>query len=306
MIKVITFDKPNKKYVGRRHVVEYEFPFHVIDKEFIDTTLERNKTSFNSIVIDASQTLCACWDLAEDDLVKVLYEYGKQHIIQKLKDGTLSNKEELSLHTGNTEIPCIFEPDKIDKPENSKFEIEMPNEHIMSNDTLLQRASKIIDTRDNINTVFRDIYKEKLLTINEERDILQFFRNANSHEEFVYRLCSLSNTVKSMNLKLLKRLTQENSDKTISLLEKFLLSEKIHDDSLIQIFRNINRMRQHFPIHGDKTKGVLDSYRYFGIDYPLKDYKNAWIILMDNYLNALMILFKKIKDLRNNIIASQP
>ena len=110
----------------------------------------------------------------------MLFEYGKRHIIQKLKDDTLSAKEELLLSNSTAEVPCPFDPSRISSPTGTTIEVDLGDVSFMEDQTFLQLASLIIDHRDNINAIFSNIHKEKLILLNEERDLLQLFRDASN------------------------------------------------------------------------------------------------------------------------------
>ncbi|MCL4704011.1 hypothetical protein KJ068_02555 [bacterium] len=295
--KTLTFDKPIPLQTSN-DAVEYMFPFRVVATSLIGTPEERNQTSHHKIRMGVSGTLYSCWQLRNSDLIKVLFEYGKRHVIQKLKDGALSGKEELMLHTENADTPCPFEPSRISEPEDASFVVDIGTKKLMQDQDLLQLASSIIDRRDNINALFHERHEEKLITIVEERDILQFFRDAASQEEFFYRLCALSNAATNLNISVLRKITgiEDTQLKSISLLESYLKQNNIYNETIINTFRNINKMRQSYPVHGDRVEGVLDAHRYFEIEYPVKDFSNAWRSLLLNYLGALQRMFGMMKD----------
>jgi len=114
------------------------------------------------------------------DLEKVLYEYSKRHVIKKLKDGTLGNREELWLSTLGYPNKCPFDPSKIKELGKRIFDVEIPEKVLMKDKSEIQLASSIIDTRDNINAIFSQKYNDKLLLLDQERNLLDFFREANS------------------------------------------------------------------------------------------------------------------------------
>ncbi len=297
MQKTLIFDRPSSLR-SNRDAVEYMFPFRVIATQLIASPEEKSQASNHKIRMGVSGTLYSCWQLKDSDLIKVLFEYGKRHIIQKLKDGALSEKEELMLHTGNADTPCPFDPTRIPEPEGASFQIDIGTKKLMEDSNLLQLASSIIDLRDNINALFHQKNGEKLFTIVEERDLLQFFRDAASQEEFFYRLCALSNAVTNLNVSVLRKITGivDTQKKSISLLEVYLKQNNIDDETIINTFRNINKMRQGYPVHCDQVEGVLDSHRYFRLEYPIKNFSDAWRSLSLNYLDALQRLLGIMND----------
>ena len=298
MNKTILFE-PTRRVVSGRDVTEYVFPFRLVDTELIGSSDEISRSSRHEITVVVSRTLASCWDFTDDQLHRVMFEYGKRHIVQKVRDGTLGESEELVLHTRNVELPCPFDPGRIENPIDAEVQIKSSDKKLMEDSTFLQIASAIIDARDNINAIFNVGNKDKLIVLTEERDLLQFFRDAESREDFFYRLCALTNAATQMNLKCLRRLAQnENRQvKSIQLLEDYLNKSGVLKPQIIDTLRNINKMRQGYPVHGDRAKGVLEAHRYFAIEYPIADYGAAWKKLLNSYLETLQQLLKALKKI---------
>lgn len=298
MNKTIIFEL-TRRVISGRDVTEYIFPFRLVDTEIIGTPDELNLSSQHNITVVVSRTLASCWGFNDDQQHRVMFEYGKRHILQKVREGTLSESEELDLHTGNAELPCPFDPSLIENPMNAKIKVESNNKKFMEDSTFLQIASAIIDARDNINAIFNLKNKDKLIILTEERDLLQFFRDADSKEDFFYRLCALANAATQMNLHCLRRLTQieDSKVKSIQLLEAYFKKNGALNSHVIDTLRNINKMRQGYPVHGDRAKGVLEAHSYFEIEYPIDDYSAAWKKLLNSYLKALQQMLKALKEI---------
>jgi hypothetical protein len=273
------------------------FHFRVIDSSFKGTPEEENKAKDHYINVNITESVACCWNLDKnDDRIKVLFEFGKRHLIEKIKDGTLNEEEEFSVQSQGY---CPFDPAKIKMINNGSFEVEVLGKPLMQEEEEIKFASSIIDVRDNINALFKDKYGEKLLLLEQERNLLELFRSANSQEEFSFRLTALGNLVGSLNVDVLRKITQiSNSNiKTISLLNEFIktITGKEHD--LIKVFRNINQMRQGYPVHGDNVDGIKEAYDFFRLTYPLVDFKEAWKGLLKKYLFALKNLLEIIKSI---------
>ena len=270
-----------------------------MDTDLIGSPDEMSRSSLHEITVVVSRTLASCWDFTDDHQHRVMFEYGKRHIIQKVRDGTLMESEELDLHTRNVELPCPFDPERIENPMNAEVKIETTDKKFMGDSSFLQIASAIIDARDNINAIFNLRNNDKLIVLTEERDLLQFFRDAESSEDFIYRLCALANAATQMNLLCLRRLTEteDKQVKSIQLLETYLNKSGILNSQIIDTLRNINKLRQGYPVHGDRAKGVLEAHGYFEIEYPIEDYRAAWKKLLYSYLKALQQLLKALKEM---------
>ncbi|MCZ6702293.1 MAG: hypothetical protein O6940_04545 [Ignavibacteria bacterium] len=159
----------------------------------------------------------------------------------------------------------------------------------MEDKSLIQIATSIIDYRDFINAIIKERHKEKLIIFSEERDILQLFRNANSTEEFVFRISALKTLVTNLNEPLLRKITGINDGKvkSISLLEIFLKGFKKFEEEPIATLKSINRLRQLYPIHGDNIGGVQEAHRKLNIEYPILNPSEAWKKVLMHYQDSL-------------------
>lgn len=296
-MKKVRFSNP-LLLLTNRDAVEYQFPFTVVDSSLIGAPEEESETKQQIVKVGITRTLVACWGLSQPDLVKVLFEYGKRHIAEKLKDGVLSDKEELWLSTSSHPSKCLFDPSRISDPSQASINVPIPEKVLMQSQREIQLASSIIDARDNINAIFSQRYKERLLLIDQERNLLEFFREANSQEEFFYRVAALANIVGNLNIPILRGITSisDTSVKSISILEAYLKTISDKGESVIKVFRNLNRIRHGYPIHGDQVVGVLEAHQFFKIKYPVGNYKEAWKALLLNYLSALQDLLEIIRN----------
>lgn len=288
---------PNRNIVPGRDAAELIFPFRLIDSALIGSPEEERRSTYHQISVVATGTLVACWNLTDGQRLRVMYEYAKRHVVDKIREGTLSEFEEIDLHTRNVELPCPFDPDRIESPINAIVTVEIAENKFMEDASFLALASSIIDARDNINAIFNQLNNDKLIVVVEERDLLQFFRDATTKEEFSYRLCALANAATNMNIQCLRTLTEtENKEiKSIQLLELYLDKIGLKDKKPIETLRKINKLRQSYPVHGDRSKGVVEAHNYFKIEYPIIDFSESWKNLLEKYLEALHQLLNYLK-----------
>ncbi len=300
-VKSVSFRNPRHVLITSDATL-YEFPFSVVDSSLAGAPEEETETQQHVVNVKISSTLASCWGLSKQDLVKVLFEYGKRHIDDKLKDGTLRDIEELSLNTVSHPTECPFNPSRISDPNQAIIDVEISEKTLVLDQTQSQLASLIIAVRDKINGIFCKKHGGKLTLINQERYLAELFREANSQEEFSYRLSALANLIRDLDNDIL-RSTTGTSDaalKSISLLEAYLeaiIGKTNEATYVIKILRNINKMRQGYPVHGDNVEGVLEAYKFLGIGYPIDNYQKAWKTLLEKYLSALQNLFEIIRSL---------
>src|SRR5690606_7293240 len=103
------------------------------------------------------------------DLAKILLQFGKDKIIEKLKEGTLTDDEELILLTSTHPKESPYDPDKLIDIENAEYEVEVGHKMLSEDIKENKLAASIIETRDRINAIFYSKHQKKLLLLNEER-----------------------------------------------------------------------------------------------------------------------------------------
>ena len=301
--KTIFFEEPPRRVTFGPSGTECVFSFRLVDSILVRSPEESSRSSFHSIKVAVTNTLSGCWGFnTDDELHRVMFEYGKRHVVHKIKDGTLREFEELDLHTANAERPCPFDPKKIENPIGAIVNIEPSSKKIMEDSSTLQLVSAIIDARENINAIFYQTHKEKLILLEEERDLLQFFRDAQSEEEFSFRLSALANAATKLNIPCLRKLTgiTDTKVKSIQLLKAYLNNSNVPTHHVIDTLRNINKLRQSYPVHSDRSKGVLQAFTFFSLEYPIVKYSESWKKLLSKYLEALRNLLELLKKLNIN------
>jgi hypothetical protein len=304
----ILVKRENKNYVqikfesykyldSSRDAIEYLFLYTIGEND-------QNVESKN-IKVSISGTLAMYWGFNiwsgnhnsdYRELVKIFIHLAKNKIEEKYKEGSLLDNEEI-MYLSNHEIqkPVV---NKRSNQIETEFEFEISSftpllaEEIQEN----KLAAAIIETRDIINSLFYNLAKTKILLLDEERNLLDFFKQANSEEEYSHRLASLGQVSRNLNIDILRRLTQQTDTKigSIVLLEMYFTSLGHTSQNITTVLKKIGRIRQGYPIHTDKAN-VIDSYNFFKIAYPVTEYSKTWIKLLEHYLTALQE-FKEILD----------
>ena len=235
-------------------------------------------------------------DITATNLIKLSFPFAVEWISERVKDRTLKEFEEKIISTEDDINPYPFDIEKIEKIEG--YEITFANNNIDIGTRIITNkiADNIIELRDNINAIIYNKHRDNLLVLVQERNILNLFRKIDNREQLSYAISTLGNLVTDLNTKLLKKITQ-NKDKEIKsleLLDLFLGTIEKDQNQIIDILKTINRIRQGFPVHSDKT-GIIDNLKKFDISYPIVDYDRTWQILLENYNLALSELLEKIK-----------
>jgi hypothetical protein len=101
-----------------------------------------------------------------------------------------------------------------------------------------------------------------------------------------------------MNKDILRKLTgiTDTNDGSVNLLKAYLLNKNAPSDLVIKPLQHFGRIRNGYPAHSDYAD-VVESYRYFGISYPVENFSGSWQLLLNRYLKVLqelkLILLKR-------------
>lgn len=308
----------NKKTILRfgppRHLpssidgIEIYFPYEIVSSSKEKFKLLKEEKVGKGIKVSISGSLAITWGFqiwqpSENyfDLMKLLLPYAINEIKHKLEEGTLNDFEEIVLLTSTHPQEREYDINELAEVDGYEEEIlrgETNTKTISEQISINQLAGDIIQYRDLINALVYNKHDEKLLELDQERNLLEFFKTAYSNEDFSHRIASLGGLIGKMNKRLLKALSNEsdNSFGTIALLEKFVINIGGKDSEITIPLRQINRLRQAYPIHTDKAKGVIEAHGYFDLDYPINDYEQAWETVLDRYLKSLKNLFELLKS----------
>lgn len=235
-------------------------------------------------------------DINEEKLIKLTFPFAVEWLTERVKDGTLKEFEEKIISTEDRINPYPFDIQKIERIEGFEVIFSENNEDIGKRIQTNLIADTIIELRDNINALIYSKNKDILLKLGQERNILNLFRIIDNREQFSYAVSTLGNLVNDLNSDLLRKITgnKDKETKSFVLLEEFLNSIDSEPNDTIEIFKTINRIRQGFPIHTDKTE-IIKNLKKFGIEYPILDHNETWLILTERYKYGLSELLTKIK-----------
>lgn len=235
-------------------------------------------------------------NMTTDQLIKLTFPFAVRFITERLKDGTLKEFEEIIISREDNFFPYPYDINKIKKIDDYEIYGSENNIDIGKRIQTNQLADSIIELRDNINALIYHKHKDILLKLGQERNILNFFRTIDNQEQFSYAISTLGNLVNDLNVSLLKKITnhKEKDAKSFELLEIMLSTIDSNPNETIEIFKTINRIRQGFPIHTDKTE-IIKNLNTFKIEYPITNHDEAWKIILEKYKIGLEKLLMKIK-----------
>ena len=303
-MKIITINEP---YILPTIIngIEIMFPYQIFSK---GSNLNKDEVSNYEIKIGITTILLITWgyrywekELKKDEIIKLAFPFAIETIKEKYNDGVLKEFEEIILTTENTkEYP--YDLKRIDKVVGYSFQIDNIQTDIKRFIETNQLADDIITTRDNINALMVFKFNFRLHNLVQERYILDLYRPVEKEEEFTHRISSLGNLIGDLNIDFLRAETGEKDKKkqSLDLLELFFIKKGVNKDTITRIiknFRKLRKVRQSYPIHTDTVDGLIDSLGFFGIVYPITDYKNTWNLMLETYSKCLHTELQTIKNI---------
>jgi hypothetical protein len=297
--KTVRFSNPEWLPVVTGLRKEYAVEYSIVDTRFVGEPDEASLTKTGRIVVGISSTLESKWGLDTETLERVLFEYAKRHIKGKVFDNTLSTYEEIQLTSLNAPDECPFDPTLIEMSFGSEYTFPVSDRSVAERAAPPTLAAQIIDLRDNVNALFGDRFKGRLLGLPQERSLLELFHECDSQEEFTYRLVALCGLAISIDTNYIRKQIEASDDqKSLDVLGEFL-RKYFSDKKANQIMgrlQNFNRLRRMYPVHTDRARGVMEAHKFFDLDYPVRDYQAAWIKLLEAYSHTLELLMKLLKS----------
>jgi hypothetical protein len=255
-------------------------------------------TDSGYITIDVSRTLQSIWGLDQPNLENFLTGFAKQYASSKVEGSSQLGNERIQLTSYNApEVPPV-DPRTLMFTFPTEFQVTIPEPDLEEVSGLIDLASNIIDARDNINAVFGEKYGDRLLSITQERALLELSRPCNTREEFAFRISSLAGLAVAINTSALDQRIQAPPDSgSIDKLRLFLRSEFSGADTaaVAETISKLNQVRRMYPVHTDRAPGVIAALGHFGIEYPVDDFQAAMTRMMEEYLECLINLLAVLK-----------
>lgn len=81
-------------------------------------------TTVHRLIVTIANNRQAAWQLADPELVRVLFEIGRRAVAEKINTGTLALEVRVPVHTDSHPAICPFAPSLIQEPDGAVFEID--------------------------------------------------------------------------------------------------------------------------------------------------------------------------------------
>jgi hypothetical protein len=134
MMFVITFGPPEDVTNPGQDGIQYSFPLTVVDTTLVGAPEEKAQTQARRVIVPISRSRLVTWRLAKEDLIKVLFEYGKRHVVELAKSNALPKEYTIRFPTITTishpNSTCPFDPGVIEKPTGASIHVEQEKPRI--------------------------------------------------------------------------------------------------------------------------------------------------------------------------------
>ena len=182
MKKKISFLKPFPTQSHSLSII-YIYPFTSVNIDLIGSPEERARTQEHQINVKASFTLLMAWGydimqlhLHQSKIEKILFEYAKRHLKKHMITATeLPEIINCELTTQNTEIPCIFDHNRIQSPQECTFELNTDDTSTKiapSHKVLFLSSDPKNTSRLRLDTEQREICEK--IALSKYRDNIEF------------------------------------------------------------------------------------------------------------------------------------
>ena len=104
---------------------EFLFRFSMVDTTHIGSPEESALSTHVPVFVKISRTLQNTWSIESSDLVKVLFEYAKRHLIEEVSIGAPLDEVRVDLNTSTVPIGCPYDPARIALDPGVTFEVDI-------------------------------------------------------------------------------------------------------------------------------------------------------------------------------------
>jgi hypothetical protein len=122
--KLIKFGKPRDVTEPRDDSRSVLFPFYVLPAELVGTPEEFQSVTKHRLIVTIANNRLAAWNLSDDDLSKVLFEFGQREVVVCVRAGRLQNELRVVISAVTHPATCPFDPNRIRQPVGAAFKVD--------------------------------------------------------------------------------------------------------------------------------------------------------------------------------------
>jgi hypothetical protein len=113
-IFTLTFSEPENVTNPGQDGVQYSYPFTMVESSYISTPEQRSQTQKRRFISSITGTRLAGWHLSDSDLPKILFEFGRRHIVSLIESRSLPDDNTIRCpmitNASHPEPECPFDP----------------------------------------------------------------------------------------------------------------------------------------------------------------------------------------------------
>ena len=123
-IQCILFGTPTEVTNPGDDSRSFLFPFTAVDKAVVGAPEEARCTSRHRLVVTITRSRLVAWNLADETLMRVLFEVGRRELAKEVRAGRLAINHTCVITTVTHSCACPFDPARISTPEGYVMEVE--------------------------------------------------------------------------------------------------------------------------------------------------------------------------------------
>lgn len=162
-----------------------------------------------------------------------------------------------------------------------------------------ERASKVTDTIDNCNLLWRNITnsKNQLLTITKTKFFSHLYEECTNKDNFKTKIEELYNFLDKMDKEYLLNNVEkaEQEWKCVTLLNVWFQKLGKNPSEIMQLWRKIIELRN--ELKHEESKEIIEIYKYFSEQFPQINYSRLWDRILEEFLESLEKLQKILTEI---------
>lgn len=125
-IIIVAFENPEDITGPHLDGKVFRFPVTVINRNDLGKPRQTSKSTSFHIRAEISRSRLTTWGLKEGDLIKVIFEIAKEHLLSEISSGKWNGEDiDVQINTRTYRTACPFDPSLIQEPTGAVFEIEV-------------------------------------------------------------------------------------------------------------------------------------------------------------------------------------
>lgn len=123
---IARFNRPQNVTPPKFDGKVFTFPYSTIEKQYIDTPRQSSQIVHGRISVEISGSVAEPWGLSGVDLVKVLFQFAKEHLTSLLENSSnVAGDRKVVINSYTNPGKCPFDVNLIEEPEGAVLSISV-------------------------------------------------------------------------------------------------------------------------------------------------------------------------------------